>query len=64
MVSLMTEVAAMDIEIARIARAQEEARQFCAETRSTSLAIWPVVVASMIVGAAIFGGGMAVERLL
>jgi hypothetical protein len=60
----MTEAAAMDTEIARIARAQDDARQFCEGTRSATPAIWPVVVAAMVVGAAIFGGGMAVGRLL
>lgn len=51
-------------EIQRLQQRREDARRFVAETRSAPPAIWPVVVAAMVVGAALFGGGMAVGRLL
>lgn len=47
----------MDLEahIARIDRAQEDVRKFVAETRNPAPTPWPLLIASMVTGAAIFG---------
>lgn len=63
---MKTEAMAMDLqsEIQRLEQRREDARRFVAETRSAPPAIWPVVVTAMIIGAALFGGGMAVAKMI
>ena len=60
------ETAAMDLqsEIARISRKQNEVRQFCTEMRKPASAPWPLLVASMAAGAALFGGGMLFAKVI
>lgn len=50
--------------IAHIERSQNEVRRFVAETRKPDPAPWPLLLAGMVVGAALFGAGMGFARLV
>lgn len=55
-------------QIARIDRVQDETRKFAAEQRASiakdARTLWLFPVGGMIVGAALFGAGMAFAKLL